>query len=304
MVDISVVIPSYNSSSSISACLQGVLSQKTKLKYEVILVDSGTDNSVQIVKERFPGVKVLKSSKRLFPGTARNVGIKAAKSEFIACIDSHCAPMGENWLDTVFFELQKYPMVGGSIHNANPSSIVGWGQHLFEFGDFICRKRKYDDWFPGCVMSVRKSVFSQYGGFSDVFRSGEDVVLGMKIPSKKLRSDRIMIKHYNKTGMVNVLKHLFSQGAWVAFAAMELSGNVSLKYKIGRFCTRYKFPIPFLAFYKFSISAWNALHSNYLPQFILVSPLVFLNSLAWTAGFLSASFENKIPKRIKRMWLW
>ena len=45
-IAISVVIPSYKSSHTIELCLKSVLSQNTKIKYEVILIDSTPNESV------------------------------------------------------------------------------------------------------------------------------------------------------------------------------------------------------------------------------------------------------------------
>jgi teichuronic acid biosynthesis glycosyltransferase TuaG len=91
---ISVIIPVYNASQFIIANLNSVLSQTYK-NLEVILIDDfSKDNSVKIIK-KFINSKKKKINIRLIslssnsglPSVTRNIGIKAAKGEYIAFLD-------------------------------------------------------------------------------------------------------------------------------------------------------------------------------------------------------------------------
>ncbi|HYP26430.1 MAG TPA: glycosyltransferase, partial [Blastocatellia bacterium] len=46
---VSVIVPSYNSARTIRACLDAILGQETGSSYEVIVVDSSTDETAEIV---------------------------------------------------------------------------------------------------------------------------------------------------------------------------------------------------------------------------------------------------------------
>src|SRR3989304_5559962 len=87
---ISVIIPSYNSSQTVEACLQSVLNQKTKVNYEVLVVDSSTDNTLKILKRYVSKIRFLHFLKRCDVGTARNIGIKNVKADIIVFIDADC----------------------------------------------------------------------------------------------------------------------------------------------------------------------------------------------------------------------
>ena len=80
-IDISVVMPIYNSSKYLEETLKSVLEQK-KINLELICVDDGsTDNSIEIIKSKAqqdPRVKLL-SQDHLGAGVARNVGLKEVK---------------------------------------------------------------------------------------------------------------------------------------------------------------------------------------------------------------------------------
>ena len=85
---VSVVIPTYNHAHFLSNALQSVIDQ-TYTKWEVIVIDNySSDNTDDVVKSfNNPKIKILKNSIRII-GSSRNIGIQAAKGEWIAFLDS------------------------------------------------------------------------------------------------------------------------------------------------------------------------------------------------------------------------
>ena len=86
---ISVVIPTYNRQNTITYCLKSVLAQTYK-NFEILVVDDGsTDQTVPIVSEICdPRIRLIEAKKNGGAQAARNIGIKAAKGEWIAFLDS------------------------------------------------------------------------------------------------------------------------------------------------------------------------------------------------------------------------
>jgi O-antigen biosynthesis protein len=83
---VSVIIPTYNGSKTIVRAINSVL-QQTYTNYEIIIVDDGsTDETVDIVKENFPSITILKQQNQ---GTmsARQAGINVARGDLIALLD-------------------------------------------------------------------------------------------------------------------------------------------------------------------------------------------------------------------------
>jgi len=93
---VSVIIPAYNAEKFIADTLDSVFAQ-TYRPIEVLVVDDGsTDKTAKIIKE-FQASKVNRSNRTNLtyiyqensgPSKARNVGIKAAKGEYIAFLDA------------------------------------------------------------------------------------------------------------------------------------------------------------------------------------------------------------------------
>src|ERR1017187_5390448 len=90
-IDISVVIPMYNSEKYIESTISSILSQeKHGMNYEIIIVDDvSTDNSRAIVKNiKNERIRLIELKKNKGSANARNTGIKSAKGEWIQFIDS------------------------------------------------------------------------------------------------------------------------------------------------------------------------------------------------------------------------
>ena len=81
MMRASVVIPSYQSSRTIRACLASVCGQDLREPFEVILSDSGSDGTAEIAAREFPQVRVLHSATRLSAEEARNRAAEQRKTE-------------------------------------------------------------------------------------------------------------------------------------------------------------------------------------------------------------------------------
>jgi glycosyltransferase involved in cell wall biosynthesis len=101
---VSVVIPAYNSASFISETIESVLSQTYK-DYEIIVVNDGspdTENLEKVLAAYKQKIVYLKQENR-GPSAARNSGIRIAKGEFIAFLDSD-----DIWLEEFLEEQIKF----------------------------------------------------------------------------------------------------------------------------------------------------------------------------------------------------
>ena len=87
---LSIIIPIYNSEKYLRDCLASVIDQTYK-DLEIILVDNNsTDNSLKICKEyaaKDNRIRLMQERKK-GAAAARNLGIKAAKGDFITFADS------------------------------------------------------------------------------------------------------------------------------------------------------------------------------------------------------------------------
>lgn len=92
MKKVSVVVPIYNVEKFIERCLRSILNQ-TYQEFEIICVDDcGQDRSMEIVEDirkQFPEkIRIVSNGKNAGLGAARDAGIRSAKGDYIAFIDS------------------------------------------------------------------------------------------------------------------------------------------------------------------------------------------------------------------------
>lgn len=90
-LEVSIIMPAYNSAKYICDAIMSVQNQKTSLSTELIIVDDGsTDNTVAIIKDmqkRFPSIKLFVQA-NLKQSAARNKGLYHSKGKYIMFMDS------------------------------------------------------------------------------------------------------------------------------------------------------------------------------------------------------------------------
>ena len=84
---VSVIIPTYNRGWTLQAAMDSVLAQ-TYLDFELIVVDDGSsDDTAEILAAYGPEVKRIRQA-NAGVSAARNTGIRAARGELVAFLDS------------------------------------------------------------------------------------------------------------------------------------------------------------------------------------------------------------------------
>lgn len=88
-VDVSVIVPTYNRITMLTEALKSLYAQEYDGTVEIIVIDDNSqDGTSQIIREKYPGIRLIALSKNGGPSAARNCGIKAAAGKYIAFLDS------------------------------------------------------------------------------------------------------------------------------------------------------------------------------------------------------------------------
>ncbi len=172
---ISVVICSYNGSSTIRDTMEGI----QKLNYanfEVIVVNDGsTDNLADILKE-YP-VKVINTMNGGL-SQARNTGMRAAQGEIIAYIDDDAYP-DPQWLHYLAYAYSNTSHAGMGGPNICPDEDGGIAKCVANAPGgpvHVLLTDELAEHIPGCNMSFRKEALMDIGGFDPIYRAaGDDV---------------------------------------------------------------------------------------------------------------------------------
>ena len=89
-IDLSIIVPAYNSSDYIEECISSVLKQKTSYNYELIVINDGSkDDTLEKINlfKKNKNLKIINQENKGFSG-ARNRGIDEAKGKYIMFLDS------------------------------------------------------------------------------------------------------------------------------------------------------------------------------------------------------------------------
>ena len=85
--NVSVVIPTFNRGHTLNRAIDSVLGQ-TLLPSEIIVIDDGsTDGTEELISKEYSSVSYIKT-KNKGVSAARNLGMKAAESDWFAFLDS------------------------------------------------------------------------------------------------------------------------------------------------------------------------------------------------------------------------
>jgi len=164
---VSVIVPSYNAAATIERCLRALEAQTAASEGEVVVVDSSSDGTAEIVARRFPWVRLIACPTRRFPGDARNLGIGRARADLLAFTDADCIAE-RHWLETIIMahRVRRDPLIGGAIENGNPESRVGWAAYLLELSQWMPSRRggRMAEIPTGCL-SLKRWAYERYGPF-------------------------------------------------------------------------------------------------------------------------------------------
>jgi rhamnosyltransferase len=94
---ISVVIPTLNGGQLFYHCIEAVARQKVDRPFEIIVVDSGSeDGTVEVARHYAEVIRIDKSE--FNHGLTRNLGISKSKGKLIALLVQDAVPQNEYWL--------------------------------------------------------------------------------------------------------------------------------------------------------------------------------------------------------------
>lgn len=189
---ISVIIVSYNCKAFLDYCLQSVRRALIQIDSEIIVIDNcSTDGSVEYLKSKKCGIKIIENAKNLGFSKANNKAAKLAKGEYLFFLNPDTI-IPEDLIDSFFKNKKSYMgifsfrMIDGegiflkeSKRNFPKISIIskkliginsGYYSDLGEFEsgnvDVLC----------GANMFIEKSLFIDINGFNEeYFMFGEDI---------------------------------------------------------------------------------------------------------------------------------
>lgn len=186
---VSVVIPVRNETGSIAALLES-LAHQTFAPSEIIVVDGGsTDDTAQRVRamaETDERLRLIEAGPAT-PGRGRNVGLAAARYEWVALTDAGVW-VETTWLEELVKAAEQHPDV--SVVYGNYEPIVDTFFARCAALAYVAPKRRTAAGLvrgPSAIsMLLRRETWERAGGFPDL-RAGEDLIFMQRIADCRTR---------------------------------------------------------------------------------------------------------------------
>jgi len=172
---VSVVVGAYNAARTLEGCLSSLL-QLRYPDYEVIVVNDGSTDATEEIARRFPFRCISTSNQGI--SAARNVGLRAARGEIVAYLDSD-AEADPDWLHYLAVTYMKFDVSGVGGPNFVPPEDNWVAKCVYRSPGGptqVMLDDRYAEHIPGCNMSFKKSALEEIGGFDPIFRAAADDV--------------------------------------------------------------------------------------------------------------------------------
>ncbi|NEW25523.1 mycofactocin biosynthesis glycosyltransferase MftF [Nocardia cyriacigeorgica] len=178
--DVTIIVPLHNNAEGLARLLAALRG------HNVIVVDDGSDLPVRVppVAGGRCQVSVLRHERALGPAAARNAGLRAATTEFVAFLDSDVVPRS-GWLEVMLghFSDPEVALVAPRIVALDPeSNALARYEHTRSSLDLGRREsavqsRGMVSYVPSAALLVRRGALLAEGGFDESMHVAEDVDL-------------------------------------------------------------------------------------------------------------------------------
>lgn len=194
---LSFVILGYNHRNHLRICLKHIAALNLDIPYEVIVVDNASgDGTGDMVRQLYPNARLIENEKNIGHPAGNNVGLAAARGEYIAMINPDIILQSKKDIDNIIAHLdtnKDVAFLGPKMHNPDGSiqnscfrkyrrftplyrrtffKRLPWAKkdidrHLM--ADFSHEETREVEWLLGACMFIRKKAMDQIGMMNDEF---------------------------------------------------------------------------------------------------------------------------------------
>ena len=212
---ITAVVIAQDDEAVIDRSIGALAGQDLDEEFEVILVGSGGDGTVEQTRASAPTVRCVQLPERALPGEARNAGLWMARGEYITFPGSHVWLQPGSLAARLRAHDEGWELVTGSVVNGNVTR-PGWASYFLDHSvQMPCRPSGEYGGVPGHVSYSVRDV-REIGGFPEGMRAGEDTVVNRKLYFSGCRTyfaaDAAFTHASPSTRVSSLLRHHFQRG--------------------------------------------------------------------------------------------
>jgi O-antigen biosynthesis protein len=168
----SIIIPNYNGESLLKKNLPSVIlaykNPRNNIKEIIVVDDASTDTSINVIKNYFPEVTIIRHSKNRGFSSAVNTGARTAKGALLVLLNTDVT-VSKSFMTTVVGHFSDDTVFGVSLHEKG----YGWAEGRFENGYFMHKSGPesilphISMWVSGGSGVFRRDYWMELGGLDD-----------------------------------------------------------------------------------------------------------------------------------------
>lgn len=242
---ISIVMPIYNEEKYIDNCIESLLLQDyPKVFMEWIFVDGQSEDRtcelIQKYAKKYPDlIYLLNNPNRTVP-YAMNIGIKAAKGNYIIRLDAH-ADYAKDYISKCVYYLDTTDAdnVGGAIETKSKgfvgNTIAKMLSSRFGVGnsEFRTQGNGYVDTVP--FGAFRREVFEKYGMYDERLTRNQDNEMNFRIRKnggKIYLAEDIHLSYYCRDTLKGITNMAKKNGTWNIITMRLCPGSMGIRHFI------------------------------------------------------------------------
>jgi glycosyltransferase involved in cell wall biosynthesis len=226
---ITIIIPVRNEARFVDRCLRSVFSAApVSGGMEVFVVDGMSDDGTREVLAEWcgkqPNLRVIDNPRRIVP-TAMNIGIRAARGEWIIRLDAH-SEYPPNYFNLCLETGRRTTAdnVGGDFLTLSQNEgsrgrlVQALTTHRFGVGNAGFRVGACEGWADTVVYGCyKREIFARIGLFDERLVRNQDYELNrrlLKAGGSIWRNPAIQVRYYNQGSVKGLLQQAFFTGQW------------------------------------------------------------------------------------------
>jgi N-acetylglucosaminyl-diphospho-decaprenol L-rhamnosyltransferase len=181
VLDLAIIIVSYNTRSDLEACLRSIDQHSPRVTHEIIVVDNASrDGSVEAVRARWPNVRTITLDRNVGFAAANNAGFRQSRSELVLLLNSDTLVL-DGSIDRLVRAMRELPgaaIVGPRLIDANGAAELSFGRMMSPLNELrqkllvrafgrhveaMTSTQAEVDWVSGACLLVRRAAAESAG---------------------------------------------------------------------------------------------------------------------------------------------
>lgn len=172
MPRLSIVIVAYNARAELDGCLQSLAGHPPSVAHEIVIVDNASsDGTVQAVRARWPGVRLVEAGANVGFSKANNLGIRQSSGELVLLLNGDTiVPAGA--IDALVAALDRRPdaaIAGPRLVDERGCAELSFGRMISPLNELrqklraranverLTSRERDVDWVSGACLLVRRA---------------------------------------------------------------------------------------------------------------------------------------------------